>query len=262
MGRIRFVGRARGGRCVLCHDGLGAGATGCDACSATWHPECLTTGRCPTLGCGQGVAPEGARAADDKAGVAPDVVEPRGRPGRAARFGPTARLAWSTLAHAALLLGGLFMGVVGTSEGIARGELGAVAGGIATALGGLWFGGRGLLRLRRIAREVSYLLEHGAPVLMDLEVRCLNTGRHREWCVRLRGRPGGPYAGRTFDLPTSFLLTPWWVTIHGEQEARPVRVWGLPPPGPYIIEFPGGALALVQPDSEDVDDDAGRHGRR
>lgn len=38
---------------------------------------------------------------------------------------------------------------------------------------------------------------------------------------------------------------PWWLRF---KEGERVLVYGLPPPGPYILEFEDGLLALLHPD--------------
>lgn len=286
---IRFVGHARGGRCVFCHDGLGLEFTRCEECRAAWHVECLEGGRCPTLGCSAPAAlvPLPTRATTPATASAtttrivaeaepappprPRSDEPRwvrrrtGRvPGLLARVGPYTRLLWSGLAHLALLVGcAAGIGAALLHPAAWRALSGAWAEGastlLVTLLGGAlhvacaaWlarYAGRWLLRLPGVLRELGELLDRTAPVVMDLEVLPLPDARGMtRWCARLQGRPGGPQAGRRYDLAVNLLLTPWWVTMWGRRPARPVLVYGLPPPGPYVIEFEDGALALVHPD--------------
>ncbi len=288
---IRFVGQARGGRCVFCHDTLGGETARCEECRAAWHRECLEGDRCPTLGCSAPAvalavpaapappAPPAAAAAATTIVVAQErSPPPRGRPheprwvrrragrvpGLLARVGPFARLLWSGLAHLALL--SLCAGTIGVtllhpavwqalseaaSEGLSR-LLTLLAGGALLVAWAGWlarYSARWLLRLPGVVGELGVLLDRTTPTLMDLEVLVLPDARGmKRWCARLTGRPGGPEAGRRHDLAVNLLLTPWWVTMWGHRPPRPVLVYGLPPPGPYVIEFEDGALALVHPD--------------
>ncbi len=285
---IRFVGHARGGRCVFCHDGLLGQVSRCDDCRAAWHDECLEGGRCPTLGCSApAVSPSVGVPArplpPPAAAPATTIVTPtepgppprrrpdeprwvRRRDGRVprlrARFGPYSRLMWSGLVHLALLvacLGGVVALLPASWEGLAEATsegpwrflallLGCGVGLACTGLGAR-YSARWLLRLPGVIRELGVLLDQTRPTLMDLEVLVLPDARGvQRWCARLTGRPGGPEAGRRYDLAVNLLLTPWWVTMWGRRPARPVLVYGLPPPGPYVIEFEDGALALVHPD--------------
>jgi hypothetical protein len=107
VGEIRFLGRARGGRCVYCHDSLAGSVQTCPECSATWHEDCgQGARRCPTTGC-SGPAPGASSRRGRKRNwhqvLTPAVTEDepartdRPRPGFRARFGPYVRLLLSTL---------------------------------------------------------------------------------------------------------------------------------------------------------------------
>ncbi len=285
MDTIRFVGHARGGRCVFCHDTLGGPTVRCEECRAAWHGECLEGGRCPTLGCSAPVVAAPAPVLPPAPAATTTIVTPgetspprewraseprwvrrRGRrvPGLLARVGPYSRLLWSGLAHLALLLA--CAGLIGVAllhpaawrtvaeaahEGLWSLLMILLGGALHVACAGLGarYAARWLLRLPGVGRELAQLLDSATPTLMDLEVLVLPDARGSgRWCARLTGRPGGPEAGHRYDLAVNLLLTPWWVTMWGRRPARPVLVYGLPPPGPYIIEFEDGALALVHPD--------------
>jgi hypothetical protein len=75
---------------------------------------------------------------------------------------------------------------------------------------------------------------------MRLTVTSQGSGKHIKWFAKLAG------GGHRLSLSIAGILPPGW--LRRRCESQPVLVYGLPPPGPYIIEFPDGALALVHPD--------------
>ncbi len=280
MARIRLVGRARGGRCVFCHDGLQGDVERCPECRAAWHEDCRPIdGHCHTLGCtapaplpsgraGQvrivepaldrpivdRFEPQAARS--DPAWTIPRR-QPGRRPGWSARVGPYSRLVVGGALCAAPLLA----------------LLGAVAVGLRHPID-LWTSLRpveelehpvpyGLLLLLlcgftaitlpylilwlrtfpKLFREVHLLLESTRPVLMDLTIEPVaEFGLVYHHAACLQGRHG-EWANHRFQWRLGH-LTPAWLS---RAEGQPVLVYGLPSSGPYILELESGDLALVHP---------------
>ncbi|MCO5171063.1 MAG: hypothetical protein M9894_32465 [Planctomycetes bacterium] len=272
MAKIRVVGRPRGGRCVYCHDALQGAVRHCPGCGAAWHPECgaEVSGRrrCPTLGCA-GPPPDAElrrgrrREPLDSSRLAPAEDAPRAprrRPGALARLGPYARLVASGVVNSLFLAGAsAFVLWVATHpleywRTMSKGKHGgqnpwpgtllfslmflAMAGVV------LWVCGRWLLQLPGVWRELGQLLDETTPVAMRLSIYSTGSGKSRRTYARLV-----PVEGRgrqdELNLQLDGLLPPWWLS---RQDGARVLVYGLPPPGPYVLEFEDGWLALVHPD--------------
>lgn len=287
MADIRVVGKARGGRCVFCHDSLSDDVSRCPECRAAWHRDCgAEASRCPTIACpGPAPAAEVARRRGRHYPAAPRparpaVAAPPQRPARepsrpgwtvdrpppsaAARFGPYSRLLLSGLVNGAVVLGiaALLLYVVThwpqVWEGLQRGKHGRHEGPGSALVKLLIFGGvlgvwggvclSWLLRLPGSAAETRKLLDETTPVLMYLSTYTQGTGKHKTRWARLRGKHG-EHAGAVHEMKLDGLLPPWWLTSRAWAE-QPVLVYGLPPPGPYVLEFDDGMLALVHPDDE------------
>jgi hypothetical protein len=248
VGKIRFVGRARGGRCVYCHDALADGeAARCPECRAGWHPDCgATLSRCPTRGC-SGPAP-GRTAPAPSRRRATATAGPRTPPGALARFGPYARLAISAVATTAGLLLSI-IGILGMLATLARGDLGRDPGETLLAFLILFavcsvvavLTSRWLVRLPATWVEVHRLLNEARPVQVRLRVSVTGSGKHRRYWADVEG-PDGERAHFQLDG----LLPPWWL-LRGSM-VYTALCYGWPPPGPYVFEFSDGWLALVQPD--------------
>jgi hypothetical protein len=108
-----------------------------------------------------------------------------------------------------------------------------------------WLAGRWLLQLPGVVAELHELLQRTDPVLMNLSVYTTGEGKRKKRWARLTGRYGA-VAHQTFELELDGILPPWWLMY--SERRQPVLVYGLPPPGPYVLEFESGALALVHPD--------------
>lgn len=267
MGEIRFIGRARGGRCVYCHDSLAGAVQTCPECSATWHDDCGDGApRCPTRGCSGPAPGTAARPGRRRTSVrsaptrAPRDALPidRGPPSASARFGPYSRLVLSALLTtlgAAVATAYLLWPIVHWSgfwhmcSTDRRGHPQPAALGAVFAIMTVGFALLCLLAvcswLRRIPavfREVSSLLDDTTPTAMRLSVTSEGSGKHIRWTATLVGD------GQTLSLSLGGLLPPGWLRKKWAYVDQPVLVYGLPPPGPYIIEFRDGALALVHPD--------------
>lgn len=117
-----------------------------------------------------------------------------------------------------------------------------VLAGISLVVAGLFLLGCSLWlrRLPAVYREVTSLLDDTRPTAMRLSVASEREGKSECWYATLVG------GGTSLKIPLRGLLTPEW--MKRRMADRPVLVYGLPPPGPYIVEFPDGALALVHPD--------------
>lgn len=273
MSRIRIVGRARGGRCVYCHDSLSSEVDRCPECQASWHQDCAPEGatRCPTIGCA-GPAPahtsrpagrrDRARHAPRLAGRPPAWTVDRPRPGPDAVFWPLWRLVLSGVFNAcvALLMVTIVLWAITNPHALwdflIHGKRHSLEP-VPVAIGkGLCFGtfviGFGafsamwLLRLPAVWREVNHLLARTDPALMELTVWSTGSGKQRRTHGKLEGPASGPHARVTIDLQLGGIVTPGWLSRSRSRES--VLVYGLPPPGPYIIEFRDGDLALVNPD--------------
>lgn len=256
MGNIRVVGRARGGRCVFCHDSLGGDVRHCGGCGATWHSDCGVTG-CPTLGCSR-PTPD----AQQRRGATKHMsVEPahKGKPGLAARVGPYTRLVMSGLFGAAMVTAVVvFFGWVLTHPGGywefcmtgKRGRVEPVPLAVLKAvmflfLPGMfgWAMARWLFALPRVWKEVGQLLDSTTPTAMRLGVFSTGSGKKKRWYATLKALSGG----EPLTISLYGLLPPWWLF---RQDGKHVLVYGLPPPGPYVLEFEDGWLALVHPDDD------------
>jgi hypothetical protein len=112
---------------------------------------------------------------------------------------------------------------------------------LATALVVALYFGDWLREVPAVLREVSSLLDDTRPTAMRLTVVTNTSGKSTTWSANLVG------GGTTLNLSLGGLLPPGWLRKRGSVE-EPVLVYGLPPPGPYVLEFPDGALALVHPD--------------
>ncbi|MBX3466128.1 MAG: hypothetical protein KF878_04405 [Planctomycetes bacterium] len=268
MAQIRFVGRPRGGRCVYCHDGLQGAVHHCPGCGAAWHPECSaeTAGRrrCPTIGC-SGPAPDAelrrGRRREPLPSRLPPEAEPRAphrRPGALARLGPYTRLVFSGVVHSLTfsVASGLLLWALTHPSGLweaASTHRGHNPWPIALLLCcmllcvlglGVWYCGQWLLRLPGVWRELGQLLDETTPVAMRLSIYSTGSGKSRRTYARLVPVEGrGPQ--EDLNLQLDGLLPPWWVSRH---DGARVLVYGLPPPGPYVLEFEDGWLALVHPD--------------
>ncbi len=274
MTRIRLVGRARGGRCVFCHDGLQGDVERCPECRAAWHEDCRPTdGHCHTLGCtAPAPLPAGRGRGVHRAVEPPPSTRPvrpapawttgRRRPGWLARLGPYSRLAMSALAHTTVLLAIMGLGLVALAHAdqvwrtLLKGDhdgpnspfvaLLIILCCLVPALAAVAWCGAWLLRLPGVVGELHELLEQTTPVLMELSVEHESDDDSTTYYAHLRGRHG-EYLGQNHRFRIGGLLPPWWLTAF-TRIREPVLVYGLPPPGPYVIEFESGALALLHPD--------------
>jgi hypothetical protein len=136
--------------------------------------------------------------------------------------------------------------LVGDGAGAQAVALAVAAGTLVAALVAIAWSGAWLRRLPGVVNELHALLEETTPVLMELTVEREGHGKTATWYARLTGRHG-EYAGQEHRFQLGGLLPPWWLTAF-ERAGEPVLVYGLPPPGPYVIEFESGALALLHPD--------------
>lgn len=259
MADIRIVGRARGGRCVYCHDTLSDDVARCPECRAAWHRDCgAEATRCPTIACpGPAPAREPTR---------PGWTVDRRAPSRAARLGPYLRLVVSGLFNLVVVLGVLAIVLWAVThwpqfwDALCHGKRGRYEGPVAALLKLLGLGllvalfgglcGSWLLRLPAVAAETRLLLDSTTPVLMYLSTYTVRSGKHTQRWARLYGRHG-EYAGAVHEMKLGGLLPPWWLTSQSWND-HPVLVYGLPPPGPYVLEFEDGLLALVHPDDESL----------
>jgi hypothetical protein len=266
MDEVRIIGRssARAPRCVFCHDDLAPEEiASCPACAATWHPDCARgAASCPTRGCA-GPPPDPraprrpttiVRPAPPPAPPAPPAPHPR--PGPWARVGPYARLALAATLTSlgALASGGIVLALLVNTPRLLR-EVASVHDVeldifVAFVLGLLLlvagFGLRAAVRWLRgfpgLAREVRRLLDEETPEPMVLGVRAQPApGGTTYWAI-LSGQ------GVHRELRLSGLFPPWWLLR--ERRRAEVHVYGLRSPGPCIIEFADGWLALVHPDPE------------
>lgn len=104
-----------------------------------------------------------------------------------------------------------------------------------------------LCRLPGVFREVNHLLDSTEPTLMRLTVRKRVTPDSdgqatTSWEASLAG--DGPDSRLSFTV--SGFLPPRWLRSERFWNT-PVLVYGLPPPGPYLIELEDGSLAVVHP---------------
>lgn len=106
-------------------------------------------------------------------------------------------------------------------------------------------GARWLLRLPPVWVELGQLLDHTTPTAMRLRVFKRGSGKSTTYWARLRPAQEEYSARDELELKLDGLLPPWWLT---RQDGARVLVYGLPPPGPYVLEFEDGWLALVHPD--------------
>lgn len=256
------VGRRDGGdhRCAYCHGALETeGPVACDACGAQLHPDCWDElGRCPAVGC-----------AGTRGSIEPtDAVEPRAWPP-----GPVALSRWrAPPAGARQQIHSSLTSDANVSLGCA-GVLSTVL--VALVINWSWtwdvlshHKGRslswpesvcqlmvvfGLLvlvllanlswlaKLPEVRREVERLLDSTRPVPMTLRLRVEGSSKHKRTLVDLEG------GGQRLSVPVQsrFASGGRWIEAH---DGRVVLVYGLPPPGPYVLEFEDGRLALLHPD--------------
>ncbi len=250
MARIRVVGRQNtNARCAICHGALGRRPSECSACGVGTHADCVAAhGRCPTLGCAGTASAAGAPLVRAASAHRP--------PASSARFGPYARLVSSavitsliTLLLAAYLTWPLFSWhsfwdfATRTKRGGHDESSGAVTMLITfpMALVGIAFAVRWLLRIPAVFREVRHLLDDTVPVPMTISTYARRQGKKTVWYAKLEGA-GQPM----LDLEIGGLLPAGW--LRSMPPRTQVLVYGLPPPGPYLIELPDGRLALVHPD--------------
>jgi hypothetical protein len=255
----------------VCHDAADPDMARCRGCLTQWHTDCTPTkGICPMVGCGapvEGADPAAiARAAAKAVRMASKAKDegapprPRRGPSAWARVGPYGRLLGHAVA-AALALG--FVALVLLAAARYRAETWRIltfAGSpdtplpiilfydlvIAAILGGFTY--YPLTRLAEVVRllgEVHRILHETTPVPMRLTISSSSTGHGSMVRLQLEGRVG-PLAGQTFEFSVDPQGLPWWMTTRSRSD-EPVLVYGLPPPGPYLIELDSGALTLVQP---------------
>lgn len=256
MGDIRFLGPARGGRCIYCHDALSGSVRTCPECSATWHQDCGEGARrCPTTGC-SGPAPDAGTRPDTASPRSDDLSPDRPRPGVRARRGPIASLtnstqftAFFTIASAIVLLWPIvhwpsfwwvcsnFKGRRGGSAPTFNAVVSLVVAFVTFCVSANW-----LRRIPGLFREIDSLLDDTRPTAMRLTVYTEGEGKSVRTHARL-------VAGETsITLPLDGGLPPDWLMNPTAHQDEPVLVYGLPPPGPYLLEFRDGRLALVHPD--------------
>lgn len=287
MAELILVGRrSPGQRCAYCHGELGDEEVAtCEGCQVTLHVACRAeVAACPTRGCGRrGPHPaRGGRARQRRgrrrrerpraraglelppsiqAALAPPAAS-RASAWIGPRTGPYLRLVASGVWNA--LLGALLLGLLvallthlpeayhslTTGRKPVAWPMAALylLGGAALLSFGVWKTGTWLLQLPRVWSEVGHLLDRTDPARMRLTVRRERHGKNvRVWAdLRPTGPPGArPPGTRRLTLRLAGLLPPWWLEGRSGQE---VWVYGLPPPGPYLLEFEDGRLALVHPD--------------
>ncbi len=258
MAHVRIVGKRRSNeRCVICHGALRESVTACRGCGATMHADCREDhGRCPTIGCSELATASTARARAARR-EAESLEQRRGPPpGLGARLGPYTRLLKSGLFSAVfagmasaflawpLLSWSSFWALMrhdgeSNTDSTARGLIYTVMGvGFALVVAG--FSWRWLFRIPSVFREVRQLLDGTTPVPMRVTIRVTGSGSDEKRVAVLEG------SGQDLELPLEGLLPPaWLLQLPGGSRCY---VYGLPPPGPYLIEMPDGRLALVHPD--------------
>jgi len=233
----------------------------CEGCGADMHQDCRRElGRCPTLGCAAsakaGATSSIVRDPTDGPEARPSAHHPSPRPW--ARLGPYARLAFSGTLTLLFVLGciGFFLWPILSWETFWHFVATNKRGQDPSALRALFFGGAlaagaggagfwaltWLIQVPAVFAEVRQLLDETEPVPMLLTIRKEGTGKETKHYADLRG------TGAAISLHLGGILPPWWLL-----RARPgtrVYVYGLPPPGPYLIEMPSGLLALVHPDDQ------------
>lgn len=107
---------------------------------------------------------------------------------------------------------------------------------------------RWLLRLPGVFREVNHLLDSTEPTLMQLTVhKHVTTDSKGRTSTRWDATLVGGTPPTMLSLSLSGFLPPAWLRSTG-LSGTPVLVYGLPPPGPYLIELEDGRLAVVHPD--------------
>jgi hypothetical protein len=169
----------------------------------------------------------------------------RRRPGARARVGPYARLIIDGVLAllglvvcvvAVVVCGWLLVKVVTRASDTL--EFGAML--LALAAGCLWPGvtaARFLLRLPGRFAATRRLLDDASPAQVKLTVRADRSFRRPRYTARIIG----PH-GERLDLRLS---GPGWLL---REATHKVLCYGWPPPGPYVLEFSDGRLALVEPD--------------
>jgi hypothetical protein len=269
MARVRLVGRVGEKRCAFCHAPVeGAAEVRCRTCRSIAHADCrreLGAGKCATLGC-RGEAPRSEGTAGDVGRVETPRRAPlstarrhsEGAPGRRARLGPYTRLLASGLLWAVVLaasVAGLtylatHLGEVvnwlaeGTRKHPTTSYVRGWAETVFVSFVAIVLGLTATMRLRQLPavwREVGVLLDRGEPIPMRLNVQVTGSGKHRKVMAYLRGE-----GGESLHLELEGVLPAGWVATMPAETI--VFVYGYPPPGPYLLEFQDGRLALVHPE--------------
>jgi hypothetical protein len=78
---------------------------------------------------------------------------------------------------------------------------------------------------------------------MRLGIHSTGSGKSKKRWATLNPLSGSRAGALTIEV--GGVLPTWWLN---HQDGARVLVYGLPPPGPYILEFEDGWLALVHPD--------------
>lgn len=279
--RVIRVGRRRDDdqRCAYCHADVEAEAEGtlavaCEACGARLHADCWEElGRCPARGCagertsapaaGPAAAPAGPAVPAGPAPARADTPRPwppsrralarwRAPRARSALRSELAIDAWRAMGW--LLFCGLLLTLIlthpaGSWELVSRGKQGELHPFQGVLLAVMILGGLGLgawtnlawLRdLPSVQREVDRLLDATRPQPMTLRLRVEGTGKRQRRWIELEGR------GQQLELKSSrYAAGMRWLA---GRDGQVVLVYGLPPPGPYVLELEDGQLALVHPD--------------
>lgn len=242
MPRLRVVGRVREGRCAFCYGLLSLGvARRCPECQAAWHSRC-GPGRCRTAGC-SGPQVESPAPSGEVVGAP--------RPGWLARLGPFLRLIAWWLLNLVLFMpsAGLVAWVLTRSSGVLAAARDAVArsawvevvvpAGLLVAVAVIaCLTGRQVVRVPWLVLEVRRLLKHTAPTLVTISIQANVVRDDNRWWAILRG----PEQVRA-EVPLYGLLPPWWLRLRSAGES--VLCYGWPPPGPYVLQFDDGWLAIV-----------------
>ncbi len=264
MKSIRVVvRRSSESRCVICHGALREQAVACAGCRATMHRDCRSElARCPTIGCAASARTAGTEAPREERPPRamdlldlPDISRREGGPTAFARLGPYRQLFWSGLGAAVCILfsmafilwpilswasyEGFFTDEGGHSMGKGPPICGMVVG-YPVALGIICWGVGWLMRLPGIKREVEHLLDTTTPIPMRLTITVTGSGSDERREAVLQG------GGHTLPVEPKGLHPPSW--LFRLPTGTRCYVYGLPPPGPYLIELPDGRLALWHPD--------------
>ncbi|MEZ0228162.1 MAG: hypothetical protein ACAI25_06020, partial [Planctomycetota bacterium] len=221
------------------------------------HRDCRSElGRCPTIGCAASTRTKSAAAATrDEVVDLPGRSQRVGAPSAFARLRPYSQLYWSGVWWTFIILisiGFLLWPLISwksmrmafaDEDNPHPGNGGPICllsafGPVAVGLifnGVLW-----LRRLPSLKREVAELLDRTEPIPMRITITVRGSGSDERREAVLSG------GGYTLPIEKKGLQAPNWV-FHLRTGTR-VYVYGLPPPGPYLIEMPDGRLALWHPD--------------